>query len=362
MVQQRSFLKQAFARLRPGKPAADSPPPTAAEPTVQELGLPQLQQALLYGTLASAAYSDREDHVRAKLEAFGNGELAGAPFRIVKQTGTLWKTPLTGRSVSTDTEVLCVRLPAAGGLSSDTMLSDTLGDTMVVAFRGTETEGEGAAADILTDIYALQTHIGDMEGVPPEKHSEEVQVHRGFLASFNDVVQPTASGKYDALREARDALMGEGVLPARVVVTGHSLGAALATLGAFWLKTIMPSVTVECWAFASPRVGNKEFAEVFASTVDSCFRFTHKNDVVPAVPASPFWVHVRQPVLLLEPGRNTYGHQLPTAMPAGSRYRAILGDRPRPGAYASVGDHSMDLYLAALEDAARARSGSAALA
>lgn len=31
---------------------------------MQELGLPQLQQALLYGTLASAAYSDREDHVR----------------------------------------------------------------------------------------------------------------------------------------------------------------------------------------------------------------------------------------------------------------------------------------------------------
>jgi hypothetical protein len=28
-----------------------------------------------------------------------------------------------------------------------------------------------------------------------------------------------------------------------VVVTGHSLGAALATLGAFWLKSIMPSVS-----------------------------------------------------------------------------------------------------------------------
>jgi hypothetical protein len=40
-------------------------------------------------------------------------------------------------------------------------------------------------------------------------------VHRGFLASFNDVVQPTASGRYDALREARDELMGKGVLPAR---------------------------------------------------------------------------------------------------------------------------------------------------
>jgi hypothetical protein len=29
---------------------------------------------------------------------------------------------------------------------------------MVVAFRGTETEGGGAAADILTDLYALQVH------------------------------------------------------------------------------------------------------------------------------------------------------------------------------------------------------------
>jgi hypothetical protein len=33
------------------------------------------------------------------------------------------------------------------------------------------------------------------------------------------------------------------LLLCRVVVTGHSLGAALATLGAFWLKTIMPSVS-----------------------------------------------------------------------------------------------------------------------
>jgi hypothetical protein len=27
---------------------------------------------------------------------------------------------------------------------------------MVVAFRGTETDGDGAGSDILTDIYALQ--------------------------------------------------------------------------------------------------------------------------------------------------------------------------------------------------------------
>jgi hypothetical protein len=30
-----------------------------------------------------------------------------------------------------------------------------------------------------------------------------------------------------------------------------------------------------------------EFADVFGSTVDKCYRLTHKNDIVPAVPASP---------------------------------------------------------------------------
>ncbi|KAF6248849.1 Alpha/Beta hydrolase protein [Scenedesmus sp. NREL 46B-D3] len=316
------------------------------EPAVQDLGRAQLHDALKYGMIASAAYLDKEDEVRAKLQAFRGGELGNAPFKIVKHTGTLWKTPLTGRHVATDTEVLCLRLPSASGRE----------DEMVVAFRGTETGGDGAGSDILTDIFALQAHIGDMEGVPAGRHPKNVKVHRGFLTSFNDVVHPTESGSYDAMSDVRDELMGKGVLPARVVVTGHSLGAALATLGAFWLKSIMPSVTVECWAFASPRVGNREFAEAFASTVDSCYRVTHKNDVVPAVPASPFWVHVSQGVLLLEPARNTYGHAVPKAMPPGTRYRAVLGDRPRPGAYASVGDHSMDLYLAAMEDALKART------
>ncbi|KAF6248847.1 hypothetical protein COO60DRAFT_1466416, partial [Scenedesmus sp. NREL 46B-D3] len=257
-------------------------------------GRAQLHDALKYGMIAKSAYLDKEDEklfsiscegtlsryqllmmsfdlaaghhshirvapghallwacahsvlqVRAKLQAFRGGEVGNAPFKIVKHTGTLWKTPLTGRHVATDTEA----------------------------------------------------HIGDMEGVPAGRHPKNVKVHRGFLTSFNDVVHPTESGSYDAMSDVRDELMGKGVLPARV--------------------------------------GNREFAEAFASTVDRCYRVTHKNDVVPAVPASPLWVHVSQGVLLLEPARNTYGHAVPKAMPPGTRYRAVLGDRPRPGAYAS---------------------------
>lgn len=45
-------------------------------------------------------------------------------------------------------QVLCLRLPSASGLE----------DEMVVAFRGTETGGDGAGSDLLTDIFALQVH------------------------------------------------------------------------------------------------------------------------------------------------------------------------------------------------------------
>jgi hypothetical protein len=58
----------------------------------------------------------------------------------------------------------------------------------------------------------------------------------------------------------------------------------------------LPQVEVFCYAFASPRVGNEEFCSDFLERgdsvaegqVDKAFRFTHKGDLVPAVP--PPWL------------------------------------------------------------------------
>lgn len=59
---------------------------------------------------------------------------------------------------------------------------------------------------------------------------------------------------------------------------------------------LLQQVEVFCYAFASPRVGNQEFCNDFLERgdsvaegqVDKAFRFTHKGDLVPAVP--PPWL------------------------------------------------------------------------
>ena len=68
-------------------------------------------------------------------------------------------------------------------------------------------------------------------------------------------------------------------------VTGHSLGAAMATLAALELKGKGYRVATQ-YTFGQPRVGNAAFANLFQSTLGAAgqFRVTHYHDPVPHVP------------------------------------------------------------------------------
>ncbi|TVY87816.1 Lipase [Lachnellula willkommii] len=72
----------------------------------------------------------------------------------------------------------------------------------------------------------------------------------------------------------------------RIVVTGHSLGAAVGTLAAVDLRSWKDSV-VDLYTYGSPRVGNQAFADFVTSQAPaqgSNFRMTHENDPVPQLP------------------------------------------------------------------------------
>jgi hypothetical protein len=118
-----------------------------------------------------------------------------------------------------------------------------------LVFRGTEQTPK----DFLEDLDAIQKPLGN----------ENAEVHEGFLNTLNSVWEDRVAPELDKL-----------TVP--VFFTGHSLGAALATVAA----SRRPPAAV--YTFGSPLVGNAAFAE----TVNRLriYRVVDDSDVVTTVP------------------------------------------------------------------------------
>lgn len=135
----------------------------------------------------------------------------------------------------------------------------------VVAFRGTEPDDP---SDLFTDANFILTPWTNDSGKLLGK------VHEGFATALNN----------DILGKVKTRLNS---MPAstRVLLTGHSLGAALATLMASW----MPSAHL--YTFGSCRVGDTSFAQVMQPVNHS--RFVDCCDIVTRVPPDEFgYMHV----------------------------------------------------------------------
>jgi hypothetical protein len=156
----------------------------------------------------------------------------------------------------------------------------------IVAFRGTE---PGKFDDLIADVNTLPADWADGGG----------QVHTGFLRAYSPV------------REAvRAALEGRG----HIVFTGHSLGAALATLAAADHRPRQPALIT----FGSPRVGNRQFARLLAGltvhrVVDCC-------DMVARIPPARFDLESAATLL-----RELTGARLP-AMSFASIFPSTVGE------------------------------------
>jgi hypothetical protein len=137
---------------------------------------------------------------------------------------------------------------------------------IVVAFRGSY-----ELADVLTD--------GNLALAPLVSHGvedNEASVHAGFLISYNSVRNVVLH----AVREQLEAFPGYVV-----VLTGHSLGGALASLAALSVKSNIPWVAVRLFTFGQPRTGDAAFADLLESIVgrDNIYRAVHTWDGVPTV-------------------------------------------------------------------------------
>ena len=126
---------------------------------------------------------------------------------------------------------------------------------VIVAFRGTE-------LDDWQDLF------DNVQFIPVPWDRPGTKVHSGFKQSL-ERVWTQLQGRLDALSVSR-----------RVWFTGHSLGAALATLAADRFSKSAGICTI-----ASPRVGDSAFARGFDARFGSrALRYVNDTDIVTHVP------------------------------------------------------------------------------
>ncbi|EMD37275.1 hypothetical protein CERSUDRAFT_113928 [Gelatoporia subvermispora B] len=148
---------------------------------------------------------------------------------------------------------------------------DTATNSIVVAHQGTDPD------DLLSDLNDVEIAKSNLNSTRFPGAGSDIEVHDGF--------QDTQGRTADiVLSTVTSALSSTGAT--EVSVTGHSLGAAVASLDAIMLKMHLPSsVAITTTVFGLPRVGNQDWANLVDSMLGSSFaHITNQLDPVPIVP------------------------------------------------------------------------------
>lgn len=152
---------------------------------------------------------------------------------------------------------------------------------VVIAFRGTATRMEW-----IENLRATLTPLpDDMANVGPESSSTGAMVESGFLSLYTSSTAKCPSLQ-DMVREAiAKVLKIYGNQPLSITVTGHSLGAALATLAAYDINSTFPNAPmVTVMSFGGPRVGNQSFRRRLEKSGTRVLRVVNSDDLITKVP------------------------------------------------------------------------------
>ncbi|KAJ9469470.1 Phospholipase A1-Igamma1 [Diplonema papillatum] len=169
----------------------------------------------------------------------------------------------------------------------------TRGSDINIAFRGTCNTD-----NMKTDVQMYRTPIENWT-VPARTINKffdrvcnffglfQPRVHRGFYHVWNDILKEDVMREVSRLADEREVK--------RILITGHSLGGALAVLAGWdlarWVNENYepdpygsPGVKIVLYNFGCPRVGNTRFATAFRQAVPDAFRVVNDGDVVCSTP------------------------------------------------------------------------------
>lgn len=149
---------------------------------------------------------------------------------------------------------------------------------IVIAFRGTATCLEWLE-NLRATLSPCSTNTREYD------HHEQSKVEKGFLSLYTSCSDDRTSLQKLVRQELTRIIEAYGNEPLSVTITGHSLGAALATLTAYDIKkTIKHCPLVTVISFGGPRVGNLNFRHELELQGTKILRIVNSDDVITKVP------------------------------------------------------------------------------
>ena len=155
-------------------------------------------------------------------------------------------------------------------LSGGRALVSTKDDMMFIIYRSTSGDRTDFTKNVLTDLDGALISPEWYDG----ENSDSILIHRGFDTEYSrfrntilNIAARTESKKF--------------------IVSGHSLGSALAALTALDLSSNY-KYDVSVVTFGSPRVGNKDYRQVMEKYVPDNYRIYFPDDPIVSIPGLLF--------------------------------------------------------------------------
>jgi hypothetical protein len=182
------------------------------------------------------------------------------------------------------------------------ILLDTLQKRIWIVFRGTLD-----IKDVVRDVNRKQVLFS----------FPDVNVHQGFFLVYTVFRSLLLDNMYRLF----------ALYPTyECIITGHSLGGALAVLTLWDILHTFPTVQCLCVTFGCPRIGNQMFVETLnrQSSRSTVFRVANTEDLFTQIPLSItlnifhptnpyFFIHIGKPVVFSDNRQNyTLNHSLDT--------------------------------------------------
>jgi len=224
--------------------------------------------------------------------------------------------------------------------NQDQIKWDELGLSLVKWIENKKSDTQGFVATKGKTIYVVWRGSESKKDFQNDASIDKVsflndgeKVHIGFKYCWESVLGDT----YDAIDTAIENLQDK---TKDIVVCGHSLGGAVATLYAYSIKKHYPHYNVSSTTIGSPRVGNKTFKENYDKSDIDTLRIVHNNDLVTHTPYIRFY-HVNHQVRL-----DNNGNRLKNDKSLKSFWlylKAIFSGK-------NIKDHMCDGYMEALQN------------